>query len=63
MRSLFFRRTPQLADYLGLGLFVVAYLAVIGLVFLPRVYHGAMPRSSVAVEATRLAVGPAPVVR
>lgn len=62
---LFYRKEPQLSDYLGLGLFFVAYLAVIGLIFLPRVHHraAATPPSSFAVEATHIAVGAGQVIR
>ncbi|HEY0213282.1 MAG TPA: hypothetical protein VGC40_06815 [Paenirhodobacter sp.] len=65
MRSLFYRKDPQLSDYLGLGLFLVAYLAVIGLVFVPRVYPGATAGKpgGFVTDATRIAVSPGPVVR
>lgn len=52
MNALFFRKSPRLSDWIGLGIFVAAYLAVIGILFLPRPVEGADTRavSSVVVS-------------
>lgn len=41
MKSFFYRDEPRLGDWIGLGLFLAGYLALMGLVLMPKTVQGA----------------------